>query len=168
MRLSIIRNSQRGVTLVELVIVIALVSIVAVSVGLLTASMQRIVTNNEQATNEMDNLTMARDAIERWFYLYDDSEYTYTISNEEQTKITVKENEVTIASISLDENDNETLIFMKNEVTSYTYKFSGLTSILFENVGEGNTKIFRCTFIYNTKDAENKKFSFLLSLKCAN
>lgn len=168
MRLSIIRNSQRGVTLVELVIVIALVSIVAVSVGLLTASMQRIVTNSEQATNEMDNLTMARDAIERWFYLYDDSKYTYTISKEEKTKITVKENEVTIASISLDENDNETLIFMKNEVTSYTYKFSGLTNILFEKVGQGNAKIFRCTFSYNTKDAENKKFSFLLSLKCAN
>ena len=166
MRLSIGRNSQRGVTLVELVIVIGLIAVIAVSVSLLTASLQKIVAKNESATDEMDNLTMARENIEKWFYSFDSSEYSYNIVysnnvNNSKNILEIKKANSLYAYITLEE---ENIKFYKDNTLLTQYYFKGLKQIIFEKLD--NKQIYKCTFKYDTKDSTDKSFTFVLSLKC--
>lgn len=154
MRLSDKRVSQRGVTLVELAVVLAILSIITTMIVSFTFSMRDLTTKNEEMYNEMERLTFGRDFIENWFYSFDESDSTYNIND---GKLTINNND-TDYSISITEQD--VIIFDYPNGSNKSYLFEGIRDIEFENVELENnsTGLYKCTILYG----EDSEFAFVL------
>ena len=165
MRLSDKRVSQRGVTLVELAVVLAILSIITTMIVSFTFSMRDLTTKNEEMYNEMERLTFGRDFIEKWFYSFDESGSIYSVDSEGKLTITINNNdEVKNYSISITEQD--VIIFDypndSNDLndSNKSYLFEGIRGIEFENVELNNnsTGLYKCTILYG----EDSEFAFVL------
>ena len=82
MRLSIKRMGQRGVTLVELVIVLCLIAIISTSTLGLIMAIDGLVQSSKEAEHDIQELTYFRRFIEEWFYSYDEEKNQYEIIDE--------------------------------------------------------------------------------------
>lgn len=155
MRLSDKRVSQRGVTLVELAVVLAILSVITTMIVSFTFSMRDLTTKNEEMYNEMERLTFGRDFIENWFYSFDESDSTYSVDSE--GKLTINNNS-TDYSISITEQD--VIIFNYPNSSNKSYLFEGIRGIEFENVELDNnsTGLYKCTILYG----EDSEFAFVL------
>lgn len=155
MRLSDKRVSQRGVTLVELAVVLAILSIITTMIVSFTFSMRDLTNSNEEMYNEMERLTFGRDFIENWFYSFDESGSTYSVDSE--GKLTINNN-ATDYSISITEQD--VIIFDYPNDSNKSYLFEGIRGIEFENVELENnsTGLYKCTILYG----EDSEFAFVL------
>lgn len=161
MRLSIKRMGQRGVTLVELVIVLALVAVLSTTIILLTTSIKGLVDNNKQLYEEMDNLTYSRQFIEKWFHNFDTIDNKYDIRNDKLVIISEGiEYSIHIETDKIIVKYQEELVnpeLTDNPIPSF-YEFIGVYDIKFENY-EG-TRLYNCTIFYNEND--ELSFSFIL------
>lgn len=155
MRLSDKRVSQRGVTLVELAVVLAILSIITTMIVSFTFSMRDLTNSNEEMYNEMERLTFGRDFIEKWFYSFDESGSTYSVDSE--GKLTINNN-ATDYSISI--TDQDVIIFDYPNDSNKSYLFEGIRGIEFENVELDNnsTDLYKCTILYG----EDSEFAFVL------
>ena len=84
MRLITKRTSQRGVTLVELVIVLALLIVITTLIISLTTALNGLVKVNERLYQSIEDLTISRNYIENWFYSFDEKDNIYSIDNVRQ------------------------------------------------------------------------------------
>ena len=152
MRLSDKRVSQRGVTLVELAVVLAILSIITTMIVSFTFSMRDLTTKNEEMYNEMERLTFGRDFIENWFYSFDESGSIYSVDSE--GKLTINNT----YSISITEQD--VIIFDYPNDSNKSYLFEGIRGIEFENIELDNnsTGLYKCTILYG----EDSEFAFVL------
>lgn len=151
MRYSIKRMGQRGVTLVELVIALALLAILSTTSVLMCNSITSLVKYNRDTYADIENLTFTRSYIEKWFYTYDSADYKYQIN---KNKLTISKNvssgttDSKNASISIDvDTSTIKLIYIEsnennksNENTNSEsqlfseYTFSGIKDISFEPI----------------------------------
>ena len=152
MRLSDKRVSQRGVTLVELAVVLAILSIITTMIVSFTFSMRNLTTKNEEMYNEMERLTFGRDFIEKWFYSFDESGSTYSVDSE--GKLTINN------TYSINITEQDVIIFDYPNDSNKSYLFEGIRGIEFENVELDNnsTGLYKCTILYG----EDSEFAFVL------
>ena len=156
MRLSDKRVSQRGVTLVELAVVLAILSIITTMIVSFTFSMRDLTTKNEEMYNEMERLTFGRDFIEKWFYSFDEESSTYVIDN---NAIDGYSN-LSINGYSISITEQDVIIFDYPNDSNKSYLFEGIRGIEFENVELDNnsTGLYKCTILYG----EDSEFAFVL------
>lgn len=150
MRYSIKRIGQRGVTLVELVIAIALLSILAVTISILSVSFSDIVNKNQHKYKEIEELTLSRSLIEKWFYTFDESTNTFALDSD---------NHLIITKDSVDykytiENNKVTFDFLSDFNGTNSIIINNLQDLKFENI---SNNLYKCTIEHN-----DKTFSFLL------
>lgn len=156
MRLSDKRVSQRGVTLVELVVALTILSIITTLIVSFTVSMRNLTNRNNEMYNEMESLTFSREFIENWFHSFDEESNVFNINNEGMLVITSNSVEY---SINITEQDVVILEYPNEKDKSYL--FEGIDKIAFENVESENnvsTRLYKCTISYG----EESKFSFVL------
>lgn len=178
MRLITKRTSQRGVTLVELVIVLALLIVITTLIISLTTALNGLVKVNERLYQSIEDLTISRNYIENWFYSFDEKDNIYSIVNGNLT-IKTDDGEYKIwvdssilyaeypENINLDNtnnsdnaNDNTNIENDESEgQESNGFEFEGLKNIEFENYE--NTRLYKCLITYES-DGEEKQFSFIL------
>jgi len=159
MRLSIKRMGQRGVTLVELVIVLCLIAIISTSILGLVLALNGLVDKNQQANHEIQELTYFRRYIEDWFYSFDKEDNEYLVVG--QKLVIIEEGNFYQYSI---ENDIVTVQYPEEKIdpnlTEYpytsTFNFEDIKNIEFEYYAD--TRLYKCTVTYG----EKSKFSFVL------
>ena len=159
MRLSIKRMGQRGVTLVELVIVLCLIAIISTSTLGLIMAIDGLVQSSKEAEHDIQELTYFRRFIEEWFYSYDEEKNQYEIIDE---MLYITEDDV-VYSLDINE-DTITVGYHESKIdpdlTEYpytnTYVFEGINSIKFEYYEE--TRLYKCIITYD----EEETFDFIL------
>lgn len=159
MRLSIKRMGQRGVTLVELVIVLCLIAIVSTSILGLVLALNGLVDNNQEANHDIQELTYFRRYIEDWFYSFDKKENDYLVVG--QDLLIISDNEYYQYSI---DGDIITVDYPSEkidpEMTDFpytsTYTFEGIKDIEFDYYED--TRLYKCTVTFG----EEESFSFVL------
>ena len=159
MRLSIKRMGQRGVTLVELVIVLCLIAIISTSILGLILAIDGLVQNSKEAEHDIQELTYFRKFIEEWFYSYDEEKNQYEILGnklyitEDGNIYTIDINE-DIVTVGYDESK------LNPSLTEYpytnTFTFEGINSIKFECYED--TRLYKCIITYD----EEETFDFIL------
>ncbi len=167
MRLNSKRTSQRGVTLVELVIVLALLIVITVLIISLTTALNGLVRVNQRLYDNIENLTITRRYVENWFYSFDEKDNVYEIRNNDELVIICDNSEYKIwvdSSVLYveypDDNQQDNLgSELDDEQNSNGFEFEGLIDIEFENYDE--TRLYKCLITYES-DGENKEFSFIL------
>lgn len=168
MRLITKRTSQRGVTLVELVIVLALLIVITTLIISLTTALNGLVKVNERLYQSIEDLTISRNYIENWFYSFDEKDNIYSIDNGNLTiKTDNGEYKIWVDSSILYAEYPEHIISdninIENDESegqdSNGFEFEGLIDIEFENYDE--TRLYKCLITYES-DGENKEFSFIL------
>ena len=166
MRLKIKRIGRRGVTLVELVIVLALVAIISTDVVVLTRSLNHLVEMNSQTFDDITNLSNCRIFIENWFYSFDDINYEVSTNgwtfnyNERKFVIDTTNKPVIITdgenNYTFSVEGDNILVLHKGADEVYTYNFSGLKKIEFENYED--TRLYKCIISYG----DDETFSFVM------
>lgn len=150
---------RRGVTLVELVIVLALMGILSVVIVSLTSTISSIVGNSTEMSDNIEKITLSREFIENWFYSFDSSENEYIIENNKL--IIVSENKE--YKIYVDDEKNICVDYpdasLNNNSRPTKYGFSNIVNLKFENYEE--TRLYICYIIYIENENE-KTFSFVL------
>lgn len=155
MRLYNQKLGNKGVTLVELIICIALIAIIGTTTILISTSLSKLVNKNRIAYEEIENLTLARDYIENWFHYYD-------IENSEYS---VEDNNLVIRQL-----DDEYMINCTNGKINADYPdgvdrnrdltYASIITLSFRTIE--NTNLFECSIVYSTELEENKEFKFIL------
>lgn len=145
---------RRGVTLVELVIVLALMSILSVVIVSLSSTMSSLVQRNSEVGDNITSLTLSREFIENWFYTFDESDNDYIIND---GNLSINCNSKTY-SISLVDK-KITVEYPDNYDIPNEYYFENILSVKFENIE--NTKLYKCKITYLEKE-KDKEFSFIL------
>ena len=156
MRLSNNKMGQRGVTLVELVIVLALVAIISTSVVLLCNSISAIVVSNQKQYYKIESLTKAREFIDKWFHNYDEKESIYECKND---KLVIVNNGVEYTIRCADESIE--VDYPVDSLSPNKLDFKGIKDIKFENY-DSNNRIYKCTILFVSED-ESDEFSFMIS-----
>lgn len=150
---------RRGVTLVELVIVLALMGILSVVIISLTSTISSIVGNSTEMSDNIEKITLSREFIENWFYSFDSSENEYIIENNKL--IIVSENKE--YKIYVDDEKNICVDYpdasLNNNSRPTKYEFSNIVNLKFENYEK--TRLYICYIIYIENENE-KTFSFVL------
>lgn len=150
---------RRGVTLVELVIVLALMGILSVVIVSLTSTISSIVGNSTEMSDNIEKITLSREFIENWFYSFDSSENEYIIENNKL--IIVSENKE--YKIYVDDEKNICVDYpdasLNNNSRPTKYEFSNIVNLKFENYEK--TRLYICYIIYIENENE-KTFSFVL------
>ena len=151
-----IRIGRRGVTLVELVVVLALIAILSTTIVLMSKSLSGLVSMNNHTYDNIENLSVSREFIEKWFHTFDSEEYVYEVNND---NIIIKNIDNT-NSYTIRVNNGLIEIDYPDIVSSSiprTLTFKNINDIKFKTITE--RRIFKCTIIYD----ENLEFSFVLS-----
>ena len=156
MRLSNNKMGQRGVTLVELVIVLALVAIISTSVVLLCNSVSAIVFSNQKQYYKIESLAKAREFIDKWFHNYDEKESIYECKND---KLVILSNGVEYTIRCVDESIE--VDYPVDSLFPNTLDFKGIKDIKFENY-DSNNRIYKCKILFISED-ENEEFLFMIS-----
>lgn len=173
MRLITKRTSQRGVTLVELVIVLALLIVITTLIISLTTALNGLVRVNERLYQSIEDLTITRRYVEKWFYSFDEKDNVYEIRNNDELVIIKDGSEYKIwvdssvlyaeypENINSDNaNDNTNIENDESDgQESNGFEFEGLMNIEFENYE--NTRLYKCLITYES-NGEEKEFSFIL------
>lgn len=153
MRHSMRRIGRRGVTLVELVVVLALIAILSTTIVLMSKSLSGLVSKNKYTYDTIENLSLSREFIEKWFHTYDSEDYKYEVVDD---KLVIKENDnsytirVNADNINIDYPDS-----VKDSIPR-SLTFKGVKDITFKQLS--NENIFKCTITY-----DEDEFSFVLS-----
>lgn len=156
MRLSNNKMGQRGVTLVELVIVLALVAIISTSVVLLCNSISAIVVSNQKQYYKIESLTLTREFVDKWFHNFDEKESIYECKN---YKLVIINNGVEYTIRCVDENIE--VDYPSDSLSPNKLVFKGIKDIKFEN-NDLNNRIYKCTILF-VSDEEDVEYSFLIS-----
>ncbi len=179
MRFSIKKLGQRGATLVELVVALALLAILTTTSVLMCNSISSLVKYNKEVSSDIEDLTLTKAYIEKWFYTYDNENYVMSIDNN-VLKIKDKSNQETSNTESSNENDKSIYISVStsddtvsfdyfDDTTNQSFRnyiFKGIEGIEFEDIkmkkdeNESDTSIglYKCIIKY-----DEKEFFFILT-----
>ena len=144
-------KSKKGVTLLEITIVMAVLAIISVMVISLCSHISGVVAKNSKAYDEMRELTHGRRLVEYWIAYYDNDEYEINISDGAISAT----NGVDVYTIYLD-SANEVLVgeYPNDRLEKCPYKY--FTDIRFSRYE--SEKLYRCAILYD----EDSEFGFIV------
>lgn len=164
MRFSIKKLGQRGATLVELVVALALLAILTTTSILMCNSISSLVKYNKEVSSDIEDLTLTKAYIEKWFYTYDNNEYEMSI-NESSKKLEIKKGSDTSKSVSVTTESDTVSFNYLDDTTNPSFRnyiFKGIEEIEFEDIkienDESSTGLYKCIIKY-----DEKEFFFILT-----
>jgi len=150
----ITKSFKKGTTLLELVIVLALSSMITLSLVLLIDSMTRITTATERSDDLINSTSLSRTFITNWFSSFDEENNIISVDDNGNIKITKESLEYKLY------NDGTSIIAEYYDGDNKTYIYPGLVYLSFSEIKEN--KLYKCEIKYMINE-EPETYTFLLS-----
>ncbi len=155
-----ILKRKKGVTLVELCVVMALIAIIGSSVVTFSALVKRRTDASSQNGAVLEDLSNVEMTLKQWIMHFDNADYTFELEDGGEAIVAKSAKDGSSASrISL--NEDKTMLVSENRVSLEVSRLLGMKFEIIESA-KTHRSLIRCTVQYHTANSDDVKSAWLM------